>query len=239
MITLEQAIAGVQEVYSRGVQSKDSRLSDRMIYQALTIARATVIRQQSNSGQHINDYNYQYLPCVELQPSNYHECPCAPPSGCKILRTKHKVPSTINNLSGNLITFTSIEGNTSFDPTTFDTVRYAKGNKYTSTKPLVFPRNGYYFFSMPDTNLEVVAGRGLFNDPVAAYLFSSKCECEECECNDIMQMEFPIDENAAGGMFTIAKNELVLILKQIKEDRNNDASDDETVVGLIHQPKQQ
>jgi len=52
---VEEAIQRVQSMYSRGLQSKDSRLSSRHIYSALCSGRATLIQQQIDKGQKLSD----------------------------------------------------------------------------------------------------------------------------------------------------------------------------------------
>ncbi len=64
--TIGEAIQRVQSMYSKGVQSRSSRLSARHIYSALITARSILIKQQSNKNQKANQWTYQVLPCVEL-----------------------------------------------------------------------------------------------------------------------------------------------------------------------------
>ena len=64
MLLIGEAIQRIQPLYSKRVQSKDSRLTSRHIYSALVTGRANLIRQQSNKNQLVNKWIYQILPCV-------------------------------------------------------------------------------------------------------------------------------------------------------------------------------
>ena len=86
MITGE-VIQRIQSIYSKGVQSDDSRLRSRHIYNKLITVTAKLYEQQKNKKQKVNQWSYQVLPCVELIKTPIHECPCVPTLGCTIFRT--------------------------------------------------------------------------------------------------------------------------------------------------------
>src|ERR1044072_643428 len=91
---IEEAIQRLQSPYSKGVQSKDSRLTSRHIYSCLLTGRGTIIKRMYNANQYVSQNNYIWLPCVELQQASYHECRCAP-KGITMLRSKEKLPKFI------------------------------------------------------------------------------------------------------------------------------------------------
>lgn len=234
-----EAIQRVQSLYSKGVQSDDSRLTPRHIYSALLTARAILLRQQVNKNQATSKWLLQPLPCAELITAPIHECPCVP-INCKILRTKEKLPKPITGLEGSLITYvTSLDGNIRFDPDSFENVRYSVGNKYTKNKPTYYISNGYLYITVLK-NLKAITIVGLFDDFIEASLFPSICgTCEECECNDILDIEFPIDKDMERPLFQLANDELIIMFKQMKEDRQNNTTDDAgTVGGMVHQNQQ-
>jgi hypothetical protein len=237
-LLIGEAIQRLQSMYSRGVQSKDSRLTSRHIYSALKTARSIVYRQRANSNQSISQWAYQTLPCVELISAPIHECPCVPTDGCKILRTKYKIPKFIQNISGVAIqSATTLDGGIYLDETKFESVKNNSGNKYTSKKPKRYFRNGYMYITI-NTKLKGITITGLFDDPIEAAQFPSICPCEDCNpCKDIMELEFPIDMDLMDALLKIAREELILIFKQMGEDRNADASDDALTKGaMVHQP---
>lgn len=235
---LGEGIQRVQSLYSRGLQSQDTRLTARHIYSALITGRAVLLSQQYNKNQLVNEWSYQTLPCVELIKAPVHECPCVPSAGCMILRSKHKIPKPISGIDKHLFKpITSLDGTLRVDDDTFENVKYASGNKYTSNKPSAFFRNQYLYI-VARRSLKVVPLTGLFEDIVAAKQFQSYCEdCNDCNCDDIMDMEFPIDGDLVKPLIDIAAQELIGIMKQVKEDKNANATDDTGTQGLIHQPQ--
>lgn len=235
---LEEVIQRVQSLYSKGVQSRDSRLTARHIYSAVVSARSTLLRQQKNKNQLINQWLYQTLPCVELKLAPVHECPCVPNNKCSILRSVYQLPSPITSLDNHLIqSVTTLDGSIGFDASTFDNIKYASGNKYTSTKPKYYIRNRYIYFS-GFTTLKALAITGLFENPLEAKKFPSICPCTNCECEDIMKWDFPvIDGDLSRAIFQLASEELISMFKQMKEDKNSNSSDDDTGVKMIHQPR--
>lgn len=236
-----EAIQRVQSLYSHGVQSRDSRLTTRHIYSALMSARSTLIQQQLDKNQSVGQWAYQSLRCIELIPSNIHECPCVPSIGCTILRSKHKLPKTIIGLSAGIIrAVTSLDGKQRFDDTTFETAKYLKGNKYTGNKANVLIFNEYLFLTTKQY-LKAVTGLGLFSDVIAAYMFPSICDedCEDCLCVDPLEFNLPIDGRLETALIQIANEELIALFEQTEEDKSSNSSDDTGGTGkMIHQPNQ-
>ncbi len=138
---------------------------------------------------------------------------------------------------------TTLDGTIIFDASTFETEKYSKGDKYTAGKPSYYPRNAYLYVTGYKM-LKAVTGKGLFFDPIAAYMFPSDAcpNCEDCidrACTDVMTIEFPFDGDAIGPLVQLASNELIGIMKQLTEDKQANSADDDQASGLIHQPRQQ
>jgi hypothetical protein len=238
MFLLGEIVQRVQSKYSRGVQSKDTRLTARHIYSALKTARSILLKQLYNKNQMVNQWAYQTLACVELIKAPVHECACVPVNGCVVLRSKFKIPKPVSGIDKHLIqSVASLDGTILFDESSFEIEKYNKGNKYTSTKPSYYFRNGYIYITTLKS-LKVLALTGLFDDPVEATMFSSLCEgCPDCACKDVLEFEFPIDGDLVKPLIQIAEEELILIMKQMTEDKNQNASDDTSTSNLIHQPQ--
>ena len=237
-MVLGEIIQRVQSLYSRGLQSKDSGLTARHIYSAISTARSILLRQQYNKNQMTNQWSYQTLPCIELIKAPVHECPCIPSNGCMILRSKHKLPKPVSGIDKHLIqSITSLDGSIRFDETSFEIAKYMdKGNKYTNKRPDYYFRNEYIYVTVLKS-LKVITLTGLFDDPVEAKQFPSYCpsDCVDCECADIMDMEYPIDGDLVRPLIQLANDELIIIMKQMTEDKKNNASDDTAMdTSMIH-----
>lgn len=242
MAILAEMVQRVQSLYSRGVQSRDTRLTSRHIYSALLSARAILISQQVDKNQYINQWTYQILPCVELVTVPLHECPCIPPSGCMMLRSKFQIPDPISSNDKPLVQYvSSLDGGITFDLTRFDTVKYNKGDKFTSKKSGYLIKNKYLYITVLKL-LDSVSMGYIAYDFLEAKAFPSKCgDCAECDCQDIMDSEFPIDGKKITALVELANKELIIIMKQMSEDKYDNSSDDtDTNSGtMVHDPNQQ
>lgn len=232
--TLGEVIQSVQSMYSRGLQSVDSRLSSRHIYSELKRSRADVIIQKSNKNQPIVQWAYQTIDCVELVLSSPFECPCITDTGCMVLRSKYKFPTPLTAISGDLIqSITSLDGDLSIDKTTFATHKYAKGNKFTSKKPRFYFYNEYLFITVLK-RLEVVSVSLLAEDFIEAWQYPSACEdCEDC-CVDIYERPFPLDSQNIKTVVLMTSERLINTFLQMQKDNNSDAMDNIGTVNMIH-----
>lgn len=233
-ILIREAIEQVQTLYSKGVKSKNSRLSSRYIYSHLLNARGTVLKQQINKKQSINHWAYQSLNCIAL------ESVSIPNSEKILLRTVEKIPTIITGLNGIIPgNVTSIDGSVIFDISSFEGQRYDKGKKYTAKKSNFYIKNQYGYINY-NSKLKGISLYSLFNDPIEAYLFPSCGDCDDCKCKDVLDIEFPIDRDTLETVVKIASNELVSMFFQMKEDRNNNAMDDNVARNnMIHTPNEE
>lgn len=232
--TIGEAIQRVQSLYSKGVQSKDSRLTDRHIYSCLCTARSTILQQKANKDQYLSTWNYQTLPCIKLKLAPLHECPAAP-QGITYLRSEERIPKIISDINASLMQqLASLDNSIAFDYKEFENFKYVRGRKYTSNKPFYFFRNGYLYLGSIKT-LPAIPVVGMFHDPVEAYLYPSCDECADCNCKEPYDMEFPLDGELLKPVVELAYQETLQIFSQMKEDKMNDASDDGDSKGsMVH-----
>ena len=232
---VDEIIQRVQSLYSKGVQSDDSRLSDRHIYNKMITVRSKLISQQHNKKQKISQWNFQSLNCVELIKAEPHECPCLPPAGCEILRTKYKIPRPLTGLNSHLIqSVTSVNGDVIFSEISWETKKYKSSNKYTAYKPDYYFRNGYLYITHK-TGIKLISITGLFDDPLEAENFPSLCKenCKECnDCESFLDKEFPIDNDLLDTLIDMCKQELIVEFSQMREDLSNNSSD-----GILQESK--
>jgi len=223
---LKDILQRVQSLYSKGVKSDDSRLTNRHIYNKLLTVRSRLISQEAKKKQKISQWNYQVLPCVELELVPPHDCPCVPPLGCKILRTKYKLPEPLTGLNGSLIqTVSTMDRGIKIDEVTLNAVNAQKGNKYTSKKMNYFLHNGYLYVTSTQ-NLKAISIVALFEDPIEASQFKGLCDCEDCNnCIDYLEQDFPIDNDLIDAMIELTINELVILFSQSQEDQTNNTRD--------------
>lgn len=225
---LDDLIQRVQSLYSKGLQSDDSRLSSRHIYNKFLTVRPKLLTQQANKKQQISSWNYQTIPCIELIEVPSHECPCVPPFGCSVLRSRFKIPNVLTSIFGTLISsVTTINRGIKIDEMSFNGASYQKGNKYTSKKINFFIHQQYLYITTP-AELKAVSMTAVFEDPIKVTLFAGLCECCDCvDCTDYKEMEFPIDNDLIEPMIELTNLELIEAFRYAQEDTRNDSSDDQ------------
>lgn len=223
-----EAIDAVQERYSKRQKSKDSRLSDSLIYSSLIGARSILIGQQSNKNQKISNWVWQTLPCVELIRVDNKGIECVSHNTkCELLRSKHKLPNIVSDIDSDMIIVTTLDGSVNISQTTFETSKYDKGSKYTGNKPRFYIRNSGYLYVTNNSTYKGIPITAVFEDPIEVYRFPSICEdCTECACKSNLDIEFPIDRKLAEALYDIAYEKLIISLLKTKEDKTNNASDD-------------
>lgn len=224
---ISEIIQRILSLYNKGVQSDDNRLTHRHIYNKMLTVRSKLISQEAKKRQKVNQWSYQTLDCVELIPASVHECPCLPPVGCEILRTKYPIPKPLTDLNSHLIqSVTSIDGTIVFSEIGWIEKKYKSSNKYTANKPDYYIRNDYMYITVQRTKLKVISITGLFDDPLVAKNFPTLCECIDCDdCISPLDMEFPIDNDMIDTLVDMCKEELVGQFSQMIEDLTNNASD--------------
>jgi len=220
---LNEIIQRIQSLYSKGVQSDDTRLKSRHIYNKIVTVRSKLIEQKSDKSKSLSQWAYQTIPCVELIKAPPYECPCIPPVGCVIYRTKNKVPNILVDKKGHLIqSVTSLDGHIIFSEISWTEKQYKNGNKYTAKHPDYFFRNEYlYVTSVKPPKL--IAITALFEDPIAAMNFASCCEGDSTDCSSPLDMDFPMEGTMIDTLVDMASQELIDKFNRNIEDLRNDS----------------
>ena len=223
-----EIIQRIQALYSKGVNSVDTRLSSRHIYNKILSVRARLISQEYKKKQRVSQWNYQSIACMELIKVPSHDCPCVPPMGCDILRTKYPLPEPISGLHEDLIQMvSSIDRQIKMDRVTLNAVRSLRGNKYSSNKVSFFIHNKYLYLTT-STKIRYISVVGLFEDPMKVREIANFCDnCIDCvDCIDYESEEFPIDTDMIDALIELCANELIVMFLQAKEDKRSNSKDD-------------
>lgn len=223
-----EIVQRIQSLYSKGVESDDARLMQRHIYNKLLTTRARLISEQAKKKQRISQWNYQVIPCIELVKVSAQECPCLPPIGCDMMRSKYKLPKPLSGLSGSLIqTVTTLDRGQKLNEVSMNAVRSLAGNKYSSKSINYFIEQGYLYITTP-SKIQFVRLVGLFEDPIAAKTFENYCKenCTDCvDCIDYQEEEFPIDNDTIDVLIELTVQELIVLFGQSQQDNTNDSND--------------
>lgn len=222
---IEEIIQRVQSLYSRGVQSDDTRLTSRHIYNKILTVRSKLITQESKKKQKINQWNYQTLSCVELEKALPYECPCVPQIGCEILKTKHPLPKPLTNLNNHLIqSVTSLDGSIIYSEIGWIEKKYKSSNKYTGNKPDYYIRDEKIYITHKN-GPKIISITGVFEDPLEAENYPSICNTESEECESPLERELPIDNDMVDTLVEMSVNELIILFSQSQEDLTNNSRD--------------
>lgn len=223
-----EVIQRIKSLYNGGVQSDDSRLSSRHIYNKLVSCRQVLITQQARKHQKISDWNFVVLPCVELIKVPSHECSCLTSLGCDVWRTKYPLPKPLTDLNKHLISFViTIDNSELIAEATREEFLYNKGNKYTSKKPKYIIENSHLYFPVQKSP-GIIKIKFLPEDLIEAAKYPSFCEeeCEDCQdCRDFNLIEFAIDGDLLEPVIQMAREELVTDFGKQKQDIHNDTID--------------
>jgi len=224
---IKEVIERIQSLYSKGVSSDESRLSDRHIYNKILSVRMQLLAQQLKKKQRISDWNYSVLPCVELIKVPNHECPCLGDLGCDVFRTKLPIPRVLTDSNRHYIEFVmSVENGQRIEEVSRQGVIYLKGNKYTGNKPKFLFENGYLYFPIKKSP-GVVKIKLLPEDPLEAKKYPSLCDdCQNCtDCTPAYEYEFNIDGDLIEPLIDICVQEIIGTFGQRPEDRDNNSRD--------------
>lgn len=219
----------VIENYNKGVASDDSRLSPRFVYTKMVSVRNSFINQMVNKNQKVGQWAFQTLPCVELVKAPMHECPCLPPKGCTIYKTKNPIPETLVSLDRHLIqSVTTVTGGVVFSETSWEEKKYKGGNRYAKSNHDYYIRSGHIYVTQ-ETGPTLIAVTGLWSEPLDAYAFPSYCDdCEgdDCiDCQPITDKEFPFDAHKIDTFIDKVTMEIMEYFAKSIEDRSNNTAD--------------
>lgn len=221
---IKEIIQRIQSLYSKGVQSDDVRLSSRHIYSKLKTIRGRLLYERVNKKQFLASINYQVLPCVELIKAPISECPCIPPLGCCIYKTKYPLPPPISGMNGHIIkSVTSLDGNIVYSEITWQDKKYKQFDKYTATKPDYFMSGGYLYVTAKN-DTEVIRIEILLEDPLDGYTHPMYCPTEN-NCTTFFDKEFHLDNSMIDTAIEFTVQELIGVFNQNQEDTSNNTKD--------------
>jgi hypothetical protein len=224
-MTIGEIIQRVQSLYSKGVESDDSRLSSRHIFNKLLSVRALLIKQAEQKKNWIGDSNSTILDCLKLELALLHNCPCLPIIGCKVYRTVNRIPLVMEGRGNYMIEYiSSLDNERIFSLTS--TVKYAfeKSDRFFNSDKAIF-KNGYLYIYGKNLPMYITVKAVL-----SSFIFEdiSDCsgDCVDCSpCLSNLDKEFKLQDSLIEPLVTMSQQELVKEFMQMKEDLTNDNKD--------------
>lgn len=225
---IEEFIQRIFSRYSKGVQSDDIRLVPPHVFSKMESVRKTLLYQKLNKKSKISRWNSQTIPCVEFIQASPNECPCLPSPGCKILRSKYKLPKPLHNNDGPMIlSITSLDGSITFSKSTWDAIKYLKGVRATKDIYRYFERDGYIYVHTRVINKLILSIDLIAENVLEAIEYPKICGCDDCEdCVSYLDMEFPLDGELEEILIEMCAEELIKEFNSSAQDFSNDSKDD-------------
>lgn len=223
---IREYIDKIQTLYSKGIKSFSTRLSNRHIYSTIASIRKTLISQKSKKKQYVSSWSYQTF-CIDME---YN-------AKCNASITKYPLPKTLTDYNGDLIkSVRTIDGSENIDKIEPEQVKYLKGNRYTSKKLRYYIQDGYLYLNrnIGPKQIEVTI---LADNPLDVYYLNQCCSKEEdFNCISPLDMEFPIDGDLEETLVQLASQRLVQEFQILgRQDLyNNLREDTQTVVQAMN-----
>ena len=225
-MTIRDLIHEVKTSYNAGVGSDDSRLRNRLVYAKIKAAYADLLADPRIKAR-ITDFTRTTLDCVELQLATPYECELPVDLGCKVYRTKYKLP---HPLSVNGITtlgpIKTISASREYAVVQHREATYAKKAKYSSNIDLAFIKNDYLYL-LHEGKEELISVTMLPVDPfeVAEFkTFNSSCT-PTTNCTSLLDAPYKIEPEIKNKLVVKAAEELVRHFSLTMKDNDNDGKE--------------
>ena len=204
------------------ITNSDSIFATRYYTDLINEQRSLFIRNEYNRTREI-DPNVQQSYCEDLELVAPEVCPCTDiPIGCKILRTKNKVPNTVEFHHSKAITSITAKR---FNLIDYDRVPFIGEGRTTKKTIYAFMYDQYIYVISKNVAVSLIKKitiRGIFEDPTAIAQFLACSENNICWTpND----PYPINQ----WMWAYVKEQVMqqLLRKRgIPQDDSNNSQDD-------------
>jgi len=224
-MTIREIITRVKAVYSRGVSTDDSSLRNRLVYSKIKSAYNDLLNDpRIPIGD--DDFSKVTIDCVELIETTPFDCDCIPPLGCKVYRSRYKIPSPVSSSGKNIFgPVRTIDGSKEFAMLSNAQSSYSKYAKYASSVESVFIKNNYLYV-LKSSGEMLVSITGIFQDPFEVAEFKTICQAEnQPTCVSLLDQEFSMLSELEDKVINKAVEELALVLVRMPKDIVNDGKE--------------
>ena len=170
MLSLDDLHAQLDETLA--INSVESSYSYEFYTDLINEQRSLWLRNEYNKNRSIDPYIIQNLNCVELEHVNPIDCCIEVPGLCQVLRTKKKIPNTIEfNFTKGIVAVGPAEiTKPRYILIDYSRVPYAGNGRTTKNAIYAFLYGGYMYIISKNPNvnlLQYITIRGLFEDPTS------------------------------------------------------------------------
>lgn len=217
MQTLRKIVADIRNIANSGENNYSFRISDEQIAYWVHEVRSMLISQAVSKRQDITDIWVQDLPCMELELVDASEC-CFITTHCMILKTKERIPNTVETGSDNFILRVTTPMGDIISKSNAFASKYGKYNKYTSNKSDWYFKDGYLYITS-ELLLEYVNIFAIFENPEDLSGLST-CDGSACFTWD---SRYPASLKMSNDITNIIMQTKVMPFLQMPHDTSNDA----------------
>lgn len=219
MATYKDVISTVKTALNRGIGSSDDRLSARYIISVALRKRQRVLKQEQEKKSWDDKFALQVIPCMELIEVDEIECACLPASarGCKVLRTKEKVPKPIKDLASvsflngdqiNVSTFGSNKDKLRLTPLRKSVSYYLVNN---------------YIWLVNEHNKKFIRVEAIFEDPYEPSTVGCEVVGEDNSCcTSYLDIDFPVPNGLLDSIVVLTAEEISTFWQYGTNDMTND-----------------
>ncbi len=216
-ITLNNLVYSVLEYASSGSLPDDMSISWEFAKDLVEQQRAILISQSLTKHDEWNDSFVQNF-CAELESIDSSQCPCQVPIDCYVLRTKQRIPSTVDYYKDNAINSVTTVTGQAISKSNPVKSRYQKYNKYTSNNRIWFIKDNYMYI-LNEKFIDYINISGIFERPTDLKRFS----CSGQSCFD-ENSEYPVSLNLASQIIDIINKTKIAPFFQFPADSSNNAN---------------
>lgn len=221
MSTIKKQIGAIRDVLK--ISKQEVFITDRFIYHLIMEYGKMMIKMEEEKGDLFSNTSmFTVLPFIEMElVPRIDPCYLGFDIGCKILRSKEKLPEFIKSANGPLINYVmSIDGSKKLEPTT--RARYLSVKNSSTFK---YNRSKYYWFEndyiyLPDNEVESIMISGILDGDASSFY----CSEPDSKCKLSQDNNISIPDYLLGEVSKLVLNNLSLMLNipvDSKDDGQN------------------
>lgn len=217
MATIKESISRIRNVFK--VVNEDAFMTDRFIHSVLMKHAKALIRRQDNEDKLMRfDSLFETLPFVDLIEVDKIEADCAGlKTGCKIMRTKKKLPKIMTGSYGPLIRNVGpIDYSDTFQQVNqaiYIAMTNSTNFKYNKTHYFWY-KNGYLYF--PDIVWDAITVEAMFEEPTDGF-----CNENNKSCTVMQDQDFSIPDYLFTEIEGMVQQELMTLGKIPSDTSDN------------------
>lgn len=230
MPTLSQLVFDIQNIASSGKENYSLRVESQQISFWVSEARAKFINEAIQRRESLSDVWVQSINCLEMELVDKSEC-CFIETKCFILKSKKKLPNTIEYFNDNTIIRVTTADGTIINKSNPFKQKFNSFNKYTKDKSFWFLQNGYLYI-INEVLIDYVDVFGIFDNPEELSDFVN-CSGQTCFS---WEDPYPISNKMANDVTNYVVRSKILPFYSTIPDTSNNANNESGTInpnGLI------